>query len=134
MKVDLFRVDAVDPPLGLGQQPEHPQSQRRGIRMQPGLVNQGPDLGPRPVRRVVHQHLDLDLGGPLPLPYGLPLAQPDRTRNHLVNHGLNLRQRRPGIDQRTQQHVASHPGRGIQPADHDASAGTRAGPAIWAAR
>ena len=140
VEVDVVHRPAVDAGFGVGKPGEDAHRPGANGGRQGTVPEQVADDRPRPVRRVVDQHLDVDLGRPQPRASDCGAVQPDGPRHHGVDRVLNKIERRAGVDQCTEQHVPGHAGGGIDPRVRSGRIGVvghgapRSGSAIWAAR
>ena len=114
VEVDLVGRDPVGRALRVGEAAEDRQRQvdraLGDVVAAPRLFEQVPDRGPGAVRRVVDQHLHVDLHRALPAAVHVGAHEAHRVRDQRVEHPLDAREVRAGVDERGQQHVAGDPG------------------------
>ena len=114
VEVDLVGRDPVGRALRVGEAAEDRQRQvdraPGDLRMGARVLEHRPDRGPGAVRRVVDQHLHVDLHRALPAAVHVGAHEAHRVRDQRVEHPLDAREVRAGVDERGQQHVAGDPG------------------------
>jgi len=104
---------AID--LGLGQPLEHAPGLVPHLHREIRMLEQGLNVAPAAVRRVLHRGVHVYFGSAHPGPRDERGRQPDRFRYHGVQGALQQSKGRAGIDECREQHIAGHTCRRIHP-------------------
>ena len=118
VEVHGIRLDPVDATLGVRQPAEGRQGPGPHPVVQTGLLQRRPDRRPVPVRRVLHQHPDTRLRGPLATADDRLGLERHRARRHRVDGPLHGAGVGPGVEQGPEEHVAGDPGGDVEPRVH----------------
>jgi hypothetical protein len=115
MEVHILWWHAVDSALGDSESAEDAQRGAANTVWKVGAVHQLADHAPLAMGLVCSDDLDVDLAGPKPHPGDLSGYEPHGVGEYSFDHRRDRRQVCTKIDQRTKQHVPSHPCARVDP-------------------